>query len=67
MTRQVTQIISNPELIPYPFTFKRYIEGQGYEVTVTFPDFRDDPAMLIAQAKTQNPKQLSAAKLAGAP
>jgi hypothetical protein len=67
MTRKETQIITDPSLMPYPFTFNKVITGQGYEVTVTFPTEPDEAEALLAQAATDNPAQVAAAQAAGNP
>jgi hypothetical protein len=60
MPYKQTQIVTSPELISYPFTFKRYIKGEGAEVTVIFPTEPSETAQLLEQAKTQNPPQIAA-------
>jgi len=54
-----TQIVTNPDLIPFPFSFKRYIPKQGTEITVKFPDQEADRETLLQQAQQTNPEQLS--------
>lgn len=65
--KNIEQIVTSPELIPYPFTFSQLISRQGYKIIVAVPESAAEQQTALEQAARNNPAQVALARAAGTP